>query len=692
MEILQYALKILDESGPVLEKFKKNATGAGDGIGGKFLSLAGPIAATVGAIAGIGIALKKSLDSAGEMEKFTTQFSVLLGSTGEAKQRMQELAQFAAKTPFELPEVAQASKTLQTLTKGALSTGEGLTLVGDAAAGAGVPFSDMSVTIGRLYSGLQSGRPVGEAASRLQELGVLSSEARTQLELMQKEGKKGPEVWGVAAKELQNFSGMMDKQSNTFEGLASTLSDSVNMSFATFGEQILPIAKDILIDVTKALEENSDVFKTLGSVMSGVLFIAQKLFQAFVVGFNVIKLAVSSALSFVFQGLSKLAGGVSKLVDTFGKFLPESVSSGLKSASEGMKTFADENATRFDEMADSAVQSSLRSIEAFNDFSKKTEKDEKKKPKQAGKDSVGSGLSSDEIKKANDIRLKLHDDYLKAINALELNSQKTEFDRQRIQTNQEYEEKVNQAKETFSKLKVVTAEDQKTLDNTLLALEKNKNIELDNIAKDEHKNQLQLAIKATDDKIQLQEKEAKKARDNYEKMSANYKKVWDNVSGKLEGTLTAPFEGFFRNITRGNQSLASTFKGLFVGIADSFGNMLVQMAAQMAAKAAIFGLLTLLTGGTAFAGGASLSQYLFNANGTDYSPGGMTVVGERGREIVNLPRGSQVIPNNQISNNSSSDTYNLNMNLGKLTRKEMLEVGPEILRTIQKRNSYRRGS
>lgn len=36
------------------------------------------------------------------------------------------------------------------------------------------------------------------------------------------------------------------------------------------------------------------------------------------------------------------------------------------------------------------------------------------------------------------------------------------------------------------------------------------------------------------------------------------------------------------------------------------------------------------------------------ANGTSYAPGGMALVGERGPELVNLPRGSQVIPNHKI--------------------------------------------
>lgn len=36
------------------------------------------------------------------------------------------------------------------------------------------------------------------------------------------------------------------------------------------------------------------------------------------------------------------------------------------------------------------------------------------------------------------------------------------------------------------------------------------------------------------------------------------------------------------------------------------------------------------------------------ANGTNFAPGGMALVGERGPELVNLPRGSQVIPNHNL--------------------------------------------
>lgn len=37
------------------------------------------------------------------------------------------------------------------------------------------------------------------------------------------------------------------------------------------------------------------------------------------------------------------------------------------------------------------------------------------------------------------------------------------------------------------------------------------------------------------------------------------------------------------------------------------------------------------------------------ATGTNFAPGGLSLVGERGPELVNLPRGSQVIPNNRLN-------------------------------------------
>ncbi|TPW26046.1 phage tail tape measure protein [Pararhizobium mangrovi] len=55
------------------------------------------------------------------------------------------------------------------------------------------------------------------------------------------------------------------------------------------------------------------------------------------------------------------------------------------------------------------------------------------------------------------------------------------------------------------------------------------------------------------------------------------------------------------------------------------------------------------SGGGLFGSIFSGVGHLFGfANGTNYAPGGPALVGERGPEIVNLPRGSQVVPNHHL--------------------------------------------
>ncbi|NLM07294.1 MAG: hypothetical protein GX219_10365, partial [Tissierellia bacterium] len=44
-------------------------------------------------------------------------------------------------------------------------------------------------------------------------------------------------------------------------------------------------------------------------------------------------------------------------------------------------------------------------------------------------------------------------------------------------------------------------------------------------------------------------------------------------------------------------------------------------------------------------GGRQSNQLLAYADGTNYAPGGLALVGEKGPELVQLPRGSKVFPN-----------------------------------------------
>lgn len=72
-----------------------------------------------------------------------------------------------------------------------------------------------------------------------------------------------------------------------------------------------------------------------------------------------------------------------------------------------------------------------------------------------------------------------------------------------------------------------------------------------------------------------------------------------------------------------------------------------------------------------------------NAAGTDYWKGGMTWVGEKGPELVNLPRGSQVIPNHKISSAPASVVVNVSM-AGVLarSRSDLRDVAKDLVGSI----------
>ncbi len=210
--------------------------------------------ATVFAGAVFGRFIQGAVGAASSLEALNAQFKVLLGSQEEANKRMKELVKFSAQTPFQIQDIAQANKVLQSLTGGLLATAEGMKLVGDAAAFSDRPIREISVQIGRLFSGIQAGTAVGEPIARLRELGIISAKTGQQISDLLKQGMKGDQVWALAERELRKVTGTMEAMSKTTKGLWSTFKDNLNLVLAEFGKQLLPLVKTVLIEATEALK------------------------------------------------------------------------------------------------------------------------------------------------------------------------------------------------------------------------------------------------------------------------------------------------------------------------------------------------------------------------------------------------------------------------------------------------------
>lgn len=104
--------------------------------------------------------------------------------------------------------------------------------------------------------------------------------------------------------------------------------------------------------------------------------------------------------------------------------------------------------------------------------------------------------------------------------------------------------------------------------------------------------------------------------------------------------------------TKDVSGLGDSTTKLGTSLTDSLGKLSTPAAIPAVAPTA-----TAPAGGNIF---SSLFGGIFKlfgfADGTDFAPGGLAMVGERGRELVNLPRGSQVVPNHKLSAGSSAAT------------------------------------
>lgn len=103
--------------------------------------------------------------------------------------------------------------------------------------------------------------------------------------------------------------------------------------------------------------------------------------------------------------------------------------------------------------------------------------------------------------------------------------------------------------------------------------------------------------------------------------------VWDVAFADMDDAQGVAFDGLTRN-------LEGAILG-FQSLEDAAANFAKQLL-SMALQAFVFKPLGMALGIPGF------------ANGTDYAPGGLALVGEEGPELVNLPRGSQVIPNDRL--------------------------------------------
>jgi hypothetical protein len=218
------------------------------------------------------------IEAGAQMEGFETRLTVLMGSSEDARERLERLFEIGSTTPFELPGLMEAEVNLRAL---GVNAEEVLPLVMDFAGAMKTDLASAAVEVGRA---MQFGAGAVETIS--------GRALRAQVEL-----STGADALKMSTEEFRDamvatltdedgiFKGGTDKLAKTFDGMLSNLQDSFFKFKKEVGEADLFLtAKATLSVVLDMLEENkkavSSLAQTFGKHLAkSMLFVIELMFN-----------------------------------------------------------------------------------------------------------------------------------------------------------------------------------------------------------------------------------------------------------------------------------------------------------------------------------------------------------------------------------------------------------------------------
>ena len=242
----------------------------------------------------------------GEYQQLEVAFETMLGSKSKADALMGQLIDTAAKTPFEMSEVAEASKMLLAYGMEGNKVNETLIRLGDIAAGLSMPLKDLAflygttMVQGRLYT-QDLNQFLGRGIPLADELAKQFGKNKSEVKKLVEEGKIGfPEVQKAIEAltgEGSKFGGLMDKQSKTIKGQLSNIEDAWEQMMNEIGKSQEGNISGAL-DITGKLIEN---WRRIGKVVLSVVAIYGAYKAATMVAAVATRIAAAASESMAYQ-------------------------------------------------------------------------------------------------------------------------------------------------------------------------------------------------------------------------------------------------------------------------------------------------------------------------------------------------------------------------------------------------------
>lgn len=215
---------------------------------------------------------KSALKASSDYEQAQVQFGVMLNSAEKAEKLVGKLQNMANVTPFETQDLLNASKTLLNFNIALEDVMPDLQMLGDIAGGDRQRMQSLTLAFAQMSS---AGRLMGQdllqminaGFNPLQQISEETDKSIGELKKEMEEGKISVEMvtqaFRNAASEGGRFYGMMDKQSQTLEGVMSTMSDAYTLMTRSISDLALPAIKAQVKETTKLIEKTTENINSL---------------------------------------------------------------------------------------------------------------------------------------------------------------------------------------------------------------------------------------------------------------------------------------------------------------------------------------------------------------------------------------------------------------------------------------------
>ena len=223
-----------------------------------------------------------AVDYQKSMEYYTTSFTVMTGSADKAGETVKKLADIGATTPFDMPQLADATSLLMNFGFSADDAVDSMMMLGDISQGN----ADKLNSIARAYGKMNSAQKVtledinmmiDAGFNPLQEISEKTGESMKSLYDRISKGTMSVDEITESMKRSTSEGGKyfqsMDAQSQTLDGRLSTLSDTINSKLGEALQPILQKAADEWIpNVTNAIDnmDVDSVVSVIDDIVSGV--------------------------------------------------------------------------------------------------------------------------------------------------------------------------------------------------------------------------------------------------------------------------------------------------------------------------------------------------------------------------------------------------------------------------------------